>query len=158
MPPTVFTSRDGQVYEHGIAAAGEVQYQRATVALTGSLVSRFAFNTLPDGRYEYDALLFLDLSVGGIVTTRASISGGTPDMQMMQQAQISATVVEVKANAGTSTVTIASSSLNSGFRSVVVRGSAYKASAAGVLSLDVSIGGTGSLFTGSTMRVWRAEA
>lgn len=157
MPGSIFYAGVVQSpYENGIAAAGDVQYLLADVALTGSNVRQFSFPALIGVPYMFEACLFLDVSGAGTLTTNVGITGGSPVIRHTQLAQTTATALEQRSSFGTGAQQIVSSSLGTGNKTVLVRGSALKMTAGGVLFLDVATGGTANLLAGSTFRVFRA--
>lgn len=157
--PHVFYAGPNAIpYEFGVAAAGDVQYLRADVVLTGSLVRQFAFNAKKNVPYDFEALLLLFVTGAGAVTVQAGITDGTSNIALQQIVNTTGTTLEIKQNSSTSgAVSLASSSLATGFRSMSIRGSAWKTTADGVLFLDISTAGTVSLEDGSTFKVFRTE-
>ena len=144
-------------YLFGIAAAGVVQYLAADVALTGSLVRQFAADAEQGVGYDFECLALLNVTGAGIVTTNVGITGGSPVMRQVQIAQTTATVSEQRSVVGTGAQSIASSSLSTGTRSILVRGSALKTTASGILFIDFSTGGPVTLLAGSTYRAFRTN-
>jgi len=156
--PSVFYSPTGQPYAFGIAAAGALQALPADVALTGSPVRQFsqAVDAALNFVYDFEANLYLNVTGAGIVTTVTGVTTGSPVNRQIQLTQTTATAPEQRSSVGTGDQTIASSSISTGTRSIIIRGSA-KPTVAGAVFLDVSTGGTVTLLAGSTFRVWRTE-
>jgi hypothetical protein len=154
--PSVFFGPNGQLYTHGVAAAGTVKYLPADVVLTGSLVQQFANAVDISIGYDFESQLYLNVTGAGIVTAVAGVTTGTPVMRLSQLTQTTATASELRSASGTGDQTIASSSVSTGTRLMIVRGSALP-TAAGTLFLNLSTAGTVTLLAGSTFRVFRSE-
>lgn len=132
-----------------------IQYLNADVALTAGLVQQFSTQAEPGVRYDVEALLYVNLSGAGIVTTSVGVAGSSPPIQASQLAEASAATA-LKSASGAGDQTIASGSIATGIHSIVLR-AGLVATAAGTLFLSMSTGGAGSLLIGSTFRVTKSR-
>lgn len=155
--PSPFYGPNGEKYVFGVAAAGELSYLAADVALTGSLVRQFSkANAEALVKYDFEVQAYLTVVGTPTVTTNVGMTSGTDPTRQIQTAQTTATACEMKSTVAAGPVSIVSSALSAGTRSMLIRGSVLPA-AAGILTIDFSSSGTVTLLAGSTFRVWRSE-
>jgi hypothetical protein len=144
-------------YAIGIAAAGELAYLAADVALTGSLVRQFSKpNAEALAKYDFEVQAYLTVTGTPTITTNVGMTSGTDPTRQIQIAQTTATASEMKSAAVAGPSSLTSSALSAGTRSLLIRGSVQPA-AAGILTVDFSSSGTITLLAGSTFRVFRIE-
>lgn len=143
-------------YPFDLGASAGMQYLPADVPLTAAFVRQFGADALNGVPYAFEATLFLDVATSGTVLIQAGITGGSPEIRLMQISNAGAgTLGSASSGAGNQSVTSASLSIT-GVRSIVVSGSALKTTADGRLFIDLMNGtAVATLKAGSTFKAYR---